>query len=179
MYSYFFFLSEIPVGIILSSQQLFKIVKYMYFYHTFLLLEGSIIFEVVLTHLCIVSHKRAIGKRCRPKSDAAEHGVWSGSSLFALGTGISIKHNNNKQNKKKTVLLLEMDLSKELRQQSPIGINRSKCFCTSSVLNWSTEMLTSIRHLHQSYFFYCKKSWFDFIKQDSKGNDLVETMKLI
>ena len=29
----------------------------------------------VLTHVCLASHKRDIGKQCRPRSDAAERGV--------------------------------------------------------------------------------------------------------
>ena len=49
-----------------------------------------------LTHLSLGSHKRDIGKQCRPRSDAAERGVWSGSTLFALRTGISFKLGNNK-----------------------------------------------------------------------------------
>ena len=51
---------------------------------------------VYLIHLCLASYKRDIGKRCRPRSDAAERGVWSGSTLFAFSTGISINHGNNK-----------------------------------------------------------------------------------
>ena len=47
------------------------------------------------TRLCLASHERDIGKQCRPRSDAAERGVWSGSTLFALTTGISIKHITN------------------------------------------------------------------------------------
>ena len=42
------------------------------------------------THLCLAFHKRDIGIQCRPRSDAAERGVWSGSTLFALSTWISI-----------------------------------------------------------------------------------------
>ena len=53
---------------------------------------------IILTHLCLAFHKRDIGKQCRPRSDATEHGVWSGFTLFALITGISIKHGNNKKN---------------------------------------------------------------------------------
>ena len=37
-----------------------------------------------LTHLCLASHERDIGKQCRPRSDAAECSIWSGSVLFAL-----------------------------------------------------------------------------------------------
>ena len=37
-----------------------------------------------LTHLCVESQKRDIGKEYRPRSDAAERGVWSGSTYFAL-----------------------------------------------------------------------------------------------
>ena len=48
-----------------------------------------------LIHLCLASHKRGIGKQYRPRSDAAERGVWSGSKLFAINTGISTKHSNN------------------------------------------------------------------------------------
>ena len=39
--------------------------------------------------------KRDIGKQCRPRSDAAERGVWSGSTMFALRSEISTKHDNN------------------------------------------------------------------------------------
>ena len=28
-------------------------------------------FDIVLTHLCLASHKRDIDKQCRPRSDAA------------------------------------------------------------------------------------------------------------
>ena len=50
----------------------------------------------ILTHLSLVSHKRDISKQCRPRSDAAERGVWSGSTLFVLSTGTSLNHGNNK-----------------------------------------------------------------------------------
>ena len=50
----------------------------------------------VLAHLCLASHTKDIGKQCRPRSDAAERGVWSESTLFALNTGISIKYDNIK-----------------------------------------------------------------------------------
>ena len=36
-----------------------------------------------LTHLCLASRKCDIGKHCKPRSDAAERGVWSWSTLFA------------------------------------------------------------------------------------------------
>ena len=38
--------------------------------------------------------KRNIGKQCRPRSDAAERGIWSGSTLFAL----TLERFNNKSN---------------------------------------------------------------------------------
>ena len=58
---------------------------------------------LVLTHLCLASHKRDISKQCRPRSR---------STLFALNTGflwniVMIKTNQTP--------LLETDLSKELR----------------------------------------------------------------
>ena len=62
-----------------------------------------------LTHLCLASHKWDIGKQCRPRSDAAECGIWSGPALFAVSTGISIKHGYIKKNL--TPLLLEMYLN--------------------------------------------------------------------
>ena len=40
--------------------------------------------KIWLTHLSPASHKRDIGKQCRPRSDAEERGVWSESTLFAL-----------------------------------------------------------------------------------------------
>ena len=36
-----------------------------------------------LTHISLASHFWDIGKQCRPRSDATERGIWSGSSLFA------------------------------------------------------------------------------------------------
>ena len=37
-----------------------------------------------------------ISNQCRPRLDAAEHGVWSGSTLFVLSSEISTKHDNDK-----------------------------------------------------------------------------------
>ena len=45
----------------------------------------------IFTHLTVASHKRDIGKQCGPRSDAVERGVQTGSTLFALDAGISIK----------------------------------------------------------------------------------------
>ena len=50
-----------------------------------------------LTHLCLASHKLDLDKRCRPRSDAAERGVWLGSTLFAY------RNFYQKQNKKEEV----------------------------------------------------------------------------
>ena len=44
-----------------------------------------------LTHLCLVFHKKDIGKQCRPRSDATKRGVWSESTLFALRSNIFYK----------------------------------------------------------------------------------------
>ena len=43
------------------------------------------------THFSWEHPKRVIDKQCRPWSDAADLGIWSGSALFALVTGISVK----------------------------------------------------------------------------------------
>ena len=48
-----------------------------------------------LTHTSLASHKRDIDKQYKPRSDAAERGVWSGSTLFALRSDLSTKHDNN------------------------------------------------------------------------------------
>ena len=48
--------------------------------------SGSTLFAIplsVLTHCSLETPKRVFGKQCRPKSDATEHGIWSGSPLFA------------------------------------------------------------------------------------------------
>ena len=45
------------------------------------LINGAVWFWIIqdiLTHLCLASPKRDIGEQCRPRSDAAEHSVWSG-----------------------------------------------------------------------------------------------------
>ena len=36
----------------------------------------------MITHSSLASHKWDLDKRCRPRSDATEFGVWSGSTLF-------------------------------------------------------------------------------------------------
>ena len=51
---------------------------------------------ITLTHLCLESHKRNIGKQCRPRSDATERGVCSGFTLLAFNTETSIKRGNIK-----------------------------------------------------------------------------------
>ena len=50
--------------------------------HNLHMFEGTFL----LTHLSLTYHKRDTGKQCRPRSDAAESGIWSGSTLFALNT---------------------------------------------------------------------------------------------
>ena len=49
----------------------------------------------LLIHFSLGTPKIVTGKQCRPRSDVAECGIWSGSTLFALTTGISIKYSNN------------------------------------------------------------------------------------
>ena len=49
-----------------------------------------------LIHLSLASYKKNIDKQFRSRSDAAERGVLSGSKLFAINTGITIKHGYNK-----------------------------------------------------------------------------------
>ena len=51
-----------------------------------------------LTYLCLASHKRDICKQYRYRSDATKCGIRSGSILFVLNTGFSIKHANNCNN---------------------------------------------------------------------------------
>ena len=49
-----------------------------------------------IPHLSLASRKRDIGKQSRPRSDATELDVCAVSTLFALNTGISVTHGNNK-----------------------------------------------------------------------------------
>ena len=47
---------------------------------------------VCLRYLCLMLNiKKYLCKQCRSRSDAVENGIWSGSSLFAINTGISAK----------------------------------------------------------------------------------------
>ena len=57
-----------------------------------------------LTYCSRDTRKRVIGKQCRPRSDAAERGVWSGSPLFANSLGICRSHS-------RTYLKLKLDSS--------------------------------------------------------------------
>ena len=50
----------------------------------FVVMETILWLSVCLTHLSLATHKRDTGKQCRPRSDAAVCGVWSGSTLFSL-----------------------------------------------------------------------------------------------
>ena len=50
----------------------------------------------VLAHFCQASYKRGIIKQYRPRSNAADRGVLSGSARFVLYARFSIKHGNNK-----------------------------------------------------------------------------------
>ena len=54
--------------------------------------------QMVLTHLSLGTHKRDFVKQCRPGSDAATRGVWSGTTMFVISSEISEKkkHGNNK-----------------------------------------------------------------------------------
>ena len=44
--------------------------------------------NIRLTHCSRDTRKRVLGKQYRPRSDAAEHGIWSGSLLFANSLAI-------------------------------------------------------------------------------------------
>ena len=74
-----------------------------------------------LTHLCLVSHKKNIWKQCRPRLDTATCSIWSGSTLFVIRTGVSIKHGDNKNNPD-TVSTGNGPVQK-LRQENPLSIN--------------------------------------------------------
>ena len=78
---------------------------------------SAVVIISTLIHLCLVSHKRDICKQCRPRSDAAEWNIWSGSTLFAFNTGIEKKNPKKRRSNKtnQTPLLLEKDFSKVLR----------------------------------------------------------------
>ena len=52
--------------------------------------------NICLSHITIGSFLWDIGKQCRPRSDLAECGVWSGASLFAQ---IVFRLNLNKNEK--------------------------------------------------------------------------------
>ena len=56
----------------------------------------SLITWLILTHISLASHFWDIGKQCRPRSDAAERSVWSGSTLFAH-MNFHQKHDKNKK----------------------------------------------------------------------------------
>ena len=49
----------------------------------------------LLIHVCLASQNRDIGKQCRPRSDAATRGVWSGSTLVCIEYISFYKHGSN------------------------------------------------------------------------------------
>ena len=58
-----------------------------------------------------LTHKWDIGKQRRPRSDAADRAVWSGSTLFALSTGISVNHGKNKKKLSRPVQRVKVEES--------------------------------------------------------------------
>ena len=97
--------------------------------------------EFLLTHLSLASHKMDIGKQCRPRSDAAFCTVCIKSRNFYKNM-VTIQINI-------TPLLLEMDLSRVLRQKSPLGTDGLMtmlilCLVQASVTKlYSNKILTS------------------------------------
>ena len=74
--------------------------KYDYFIYFYVHTFGTkwvLFFTWELTHFSRETPKTVIGKQLRTWSDAIECGIWSGSTLFALTTGISIMHSNHKK----------------------------------------------------------------------------------
>ena len=61
-------------------------------------------------------------RKCRLKSDAPECGILSESRLFALSTGISIKHGINK-NQPETIFYWKKGPDQRVEIESPFGIN--------------------------------------------------------
>ena len=54
-------------------------------------ISDLVVSTVGLTHINLENPKRVIGKQCRSRSDAAECGLWSGFTVFAISTEISVK----------------------------------------------------------------------------------------
>ena len=48
----------------------------------------ELIIELILNHFSLETHKRVIGKQCRPRSDATKCNIWSGSPLFENSVAI-------------------------------------------------------------------------------------------
>ena len=63
-------------------------VKVWYLILSFIVQSTFVFWTCQLTHCSWETPKRVSGKQCRPRSDAAECGIWSGSSLFANTSAI-------------------------------------------------------------------------------------------
>ena len=67
---------------------------------------------MILTHSCLVSHFWDLGKQCRPRSDVAEGGVGTGSTLFAYRNFYNLFKIKYMYNEKvHQIPLVEMDSS--------------------------------------------------------------------
>ena len=62
-----------------------------------------------LTNISLASFLWDIGKQWRPRSDAAKHGVWSGSPLFAYMNRMFYQNLNKNKKYQSTTLKTEMD----------------------------------------------------------------------
>ena len=62
-----------------------------------------------LTHTSLASFLWVIGKQCKPRPDAAECGIWSGSPMFAYR--MFYQNLNKNENYDPTTLKTEMDWS--------------------------------------------------------------------
>ena len=84
-----------------------------------------------LTHFCQETSKRVIGKQCRPRLDATKFGIWSGSTLFALITGISINYSNNSN----YIDLAVSGMPLQIPTLSPLSREKWKIMFLSQTLN--------------------------------------------
>ena len=86
--------------------------------------------------------KRDFGKQCRPRSDATEHGVWLGSTLFAIRTGGAINMVTIKTNQtllifgNKPVKILNVEESTRHKRVTFWKYAYSNKFKNFTIKNW-------------------------------------------
>ena len=120
----------------------------------------------ILTHISIASYWWELGKQRRPRSDATERGIWSGSQRFAnrVSKGAKIRNRYNQvphltQDTNGVVTNSQLDTTNESQEVSPFPAGDPKAQINKGVTNTRQKNINDPQKKYQigtvSIFFPC------------------------